>query len=137
MHACRHGLEGIVSKRRDAPYRSSRRDEWRKTKCVLSDTFVVIGYETTDGGLGSIRLAEERGGVLYPAGGVGTGFTVASARAMKRQLDRLVSSKPPIAGLKGKGVVWTKPEIRVEVEYRGRTAEGSLRHPSFKGVRED
>ena len=59
-----HGLEGIVSKRRDAPYRSGRRDEWRKTKCVQSDTFFVIGYETTDGGLASIRLAEEGGGVL-------------------------------------------------------------------------
>lgn len=48
-HACRYGLEGIVSKRRDAPYRSGRRNKWRKIKCVLSDTFVVIGYETTDG----------------------------------------------------------------------------------------
>ena len=136
-HACRHGLEGIVSKRRDAPYRSGRRDEWRKTKCVHSDTFVVIGYETTDGGLGSIRLAEERDGVLHAAGGVGTGFTVASAREMKRQLDRIIISNPPIAGLKGKGIIWTKPEIQVEVEYRGRTSDGSLRHPSFKGVRED
>ena len=89
-HACRHGLEGIVSKRRDAPYVSGRRDEWRKTKCVLSDTFVVIGYELTDGRLGSVRLAEEREGVLHPTGGVGTGFTVASARELKRQLDRLV-----------------------------------------------
>lgn len=103
---------------------------------AFSMTFVVVGYETTDGGLGSIRLAEERDGVLYPAGGVGTGFTVASAREMKRQLDRLVISKPPIGGLKDKGVVWTKPEMRVEVKYRGRTLDGNLRHPSFKGVRE-
>jgi bifunctional non-homologous end joining protein LigD len=98
---------------------------------------VVIGYELIDGGLGSIRLAEVRDGVLHPAGGVGTGFTVASARELKRQLDRLMVSKPPIAGLKGKGVVWTKPEIRVEVEYRGRTSDGQLRHPSFQGVRVD
>ena len=57
-----HRLEGIVSKRRDAPYRSGRRDEWRKTKCVQSDTFVVIGYEKTGGALASVRLAEDRDG---------------------------------------------------------------------------
>ena len=136
-HACDHGLEGIVSKRRDAPYRSGRRDEWRKTKCVQSDTFVVIGYETTAGMLASIRLAEETGGHLRPAGGVGSGLSVASALDLKQRLDPLAIDKPSIAGLKGKGVVWTRPEIRVEVEYRGRTTDGSLRHPSFKGVRED
>ena len=136
-HACDHGLEGIVSKRRDAPYRSGRRDEWRKTKCVQSDTFVVIGYETTAGMLASIRLAEETEGHLRPAGGVGSGLSVASARDLKQRLDPLATDNPPIAGLKGKGVVWTRPEIRVEVEYRGRTTDGSLRHPSFKGVRDE
>jgi bifunctional non-homologous end joining protein LigD len=85
-----------------------------------------------DGGLGSIRLAEEWDEGLHPAGGVETAFTVASAHELKRQLNRLIVSKPPIADLKGKGVVWTKPEIRVEVEYRGRTTDGSLRHPSVK-----
>jgi bifunctional non-homologous end joining protein LigD len=88
-------------------------------------------------GLGSIRLAEEREGGLHPVGGVGTGFNVSSAREMKRQLDRLIVSKPPISGLKGKGVVWTKPKIRVEVQFRGRTSDGHLRHPSFKGMCED
>ena len=64
-------------------------------------------------------------------------MSVASARDLKERLDPLAIDKPPIAGLKGKGVVWTRPEIGVEVECRGRTSDGSLRHPSFKGVRED
>ncbi len=136
-HACRHGLEGIVSKRRDAPYRSGRRDEWRKTKCIQSDTFVVIGYETTVGRLASIRLAVEESGTLKAAGGVGTGFSLASAADLKRRLDPLVTDKSPVAGLTAKGATWTRPEIRVEVEYRGWTSDGQLRHPSFKGVRED
>ena len=63
---------------------------------------------------------------FWPAFG---GGVIASARDLKQRLDPLAIDKPPIAGLKGKGVVWTRPEIRVEVEYRGRTTDGSLRHP--------
>jgi bifunctional non-homologous end joining protein LigD len=55
-------------------YRSGRRDEWRKTKCVQSETFVVIGYEKNEGALASVRIAENRGGLLRPVGSVGTGF---------------------------------------------------------------
>jgi bifunctional non-homologous end joining protein LigD len=134
-HACEHGLEGIVSKRRDKPYRSGRRDEWRKTKCVQSDTFFVIGYEKTAGTLASIRLAHVD--TLISVGGVGTGFTRASAVDLERRLKQFITDKPPVSGMTDKNVVWTKPKIRVKVEYRGWTADGSLRHPSFKGVRED
>ena len=136
-HACAHGLEGIVSKRRDAPYRSGRRDEWRKTKCVMSDTFFVVGYEKTDGALASLRLAFYESGTLRSAGGVGSGLTRASAADLERRLKKFVIAKPPIAGLAGRGVTWTQPKVRVEVEFRGWTSDGQLRHPSFKGVRED
>lgn len=136
-HACEHGLEGIVSKRRDKPYTSGRVKEWLKTKCVQSDTFFVIGYEKTAGALASIRLAHFESGTLVSAGGVGTGFTRASAADLERRLKKFITDKPPVTGMKDKGVIWTKPKIRVEVEYRGWTADGSLRHPSFKGVRED
>ncbi|WP_210482876.1 non-homologous end-joining DNA ligase [Microvirga antarctica] len=136
-HASQHGLEGIVSKRRDAPYKSGRRDEWRKTKCVLSDTFFVIGFETTGGTLASIRLAHFESGTLKVAGGLGTGFSRSSAADLLKRLKPLVTMRPPVAGAGGKGVVWTKPKIRVEVEYRGWTADCQLRHPSFKGIREE
>lgn len=136
-HACKHRLEGIVSKRRDAPYRSGRRDEWRKIKCVQSGTFLVIGYEKTGGALASVRLAEESDGKLRPVGGVGTGFSIASARDLKQRLDPLVIDKPAVEGGTGKGVTWTRPTICLEVEYRDRTSDGSLRHPSFKGVRDE
>ena len=81
-HACQHGLEGIVSKRRDAPHRSGRRSEWRKTKCVMSDTFFVIGYEMTAGAFVSLRFAYYESGTLKAASSVGSGLTRASAAGL-------------------------------------------------------
>ncbi|RWK68309.1 non-homologous end-joining DNA ligase [Mesorhizobium sp.] len=136
---CQFGFEGIVSKLRISPYRSGRRQEWVKTKCVLSDEFIVIGYEPGNsyGGLGSILLANVEDGNLVFAGGVGTGFNARTGADMMRRLKAAEAEKSPIPGLKLKGAVWTRPEIVVEVEYRGWTEDHQLRHPSFKGIRSD
>jgi DNA polymerase LigD, ligase domain len=138
-HACRLGLEGIVSKLRDSPYRSGRRMEWVKTKCVMSDEFIAIGYVPGKGygGLGKVLLAKPEDGKLIPAGGVGTGFNSRTGPDMRRRLDVLAIDSPPIPKLREKGAVWTRPELVLEVEYRGWTEDKALRHPSFKGVRED
>jgi bifunctional non-homologous end joining protein LigD len=137
--ACELGLEGVVSKRLDSPYRSGRREEWVKTKCISSDEFIVIGYEPggSYGGLGSLLLATAKNGKLVYVGGVGTGFNGRSAPALKALLDELTTAKPAIAGLKNKQAVWTKPEIVVEIEFPGWTEDGQLRHPSFQRVRDD
>jgi bifunctional non-homologous end joining protein LigD len=137
--ACALGLEGVVSKRSDSPYRSGRREEWVKTKCITTDEFIVIGYEPggSYGGLGSLLLATARNGKLVYVGGVGTGFNGRSAPALKALLDELTTAKPAIAGLRNKQAVWTKPEIVVEIEFRGWTEDGQLRHPSFQRVRDD
>ncbi|WP_292290446.1 non-homologous end-joining DNA ligase [Mesorhizobium sp.] len=136
---CQFGFEGIVSKLRSSPYRSGRRQEWVKTKCVLSDEFIVIGYEPGNsyGGLGSVLLANVEDGNLVFAGGVGTGFNARTGPEVKRRLDAIQMDKPPIPGLNVRGAVWTRPEIVVDVEYRGWTEDHQLRHPSFKGIRED
>ncbi|RWD80405.1 non-homologous end-joining DNA ligase [Mesorhizobium sp.] len=136
---CQFGFEGIVSKLRSSPYRSGRRQEWLKTKCVLSDEFIVIGYEPGNsyGGLGSVLLANVENGILIFAGGVGTGFNARTGPEVKRRLDAIQMDKPPIPGLDVKGAVWTRPEMVVDVEYRGWTEDHQLRHPSFKGIRED
>ncbi|RWG50504.1 MAG: ATP-dependent DNA ligase [Mesorhizobium sp.] len=136
---CQFGFEGIVSKLRISPYRSGRRQEWVKTKCVLSDEFIVIGYEPGNsyGGLGSVLLANVEDGNLVFAGGVGTGFNARTGPEVKRRLDAIQMDKPPIPGLKLKGAVWTRPEIVIDIEYRGWTEDHQLRHPSFKGIRED
>ncbi|RWB39710.1 MAG: hypothetical protein EOQ46_26060 [Mesorhizobium sp.] len=79
---CQFGFEGIVSKRRISPYRSGRSQEWVKTKCVLSDEFIVIGYEPGNsyGGLGSVLLANVQDGNLVFTGGVGTGCNARTRR---------------------------------------------------------
>ena len=138
--ACENELEGIVSKRRDLPYLSGRRDDWLKTKCVQDGTFVVIGYQpssTSKEALGAVHVAEEAGGALRYAGAVGSGFSRQAALAMQKKLDALGRPTPAAMGLKIKGAKWSEPRIRVDVNYRATTREGLLRHASFKGVREE
>jgi bifunctional non-homologous end joining protein LigD len=141
-HACGLGLEGIVSKRRGSPYRSGRRREWLKTKCTLRDEFVVVGYQPSEamgGQLGKLRVAwRDEAGELHFAGGVGTGFTARIADALVRRLESLRIPKPIFRGLKRPGAIWTRPELVVEIEYRGWTeADGRLRHAAYKGMRDD
>lgn len=75
--ACEHGLEGIVAKHRERPYRSGRTDCWRKITCRLRDSFVIVGFEpsTVPGAIGRLLLAARKGGELVYVGGCGTGWT--------------------------------------------------------------
>lgn len=137
--ACELGLEGIIAKRRDAPYRSGRGGDWLKIKCVQSETFLIVGYEPSAvalGGIGRLLLAAYQGDRLVYVGGVGTGLTQKTGAALKKQLDALVIEKPAIA-LKRKNVRWTQPVLAAEVAFRAWTDDGKLRHASFKGLRED
>lgn len=137
--ACKFGLEGIIAKRRDAPYRSGRRGDWLKIKCVQSDTFVIIGYEPSSaalGGIGRLLLAAHGNYGLANVGSVGTGFTHRSATDLRKQLDRLKATSPPARGVSKKGVVWVKPKLAAEIAYRGWTHDEKLRHASFKGLRD-
>jgi bifunctional non-homologous end joining protein LigD len=110
-----------------------------KTKCIQSDEFIVIGYEPGNsyGGLGSLLLATAEDGKLVFAGGVGTGFNSTTGPAVKRMLDEIRTANSSVVGLKVKGAVWVRPEVIVEVEYRGITEDGQLRHPSFQRIRDD
>jgi bifunctional non-homologous end joining protein LigD len=137
--ACKLGLEGIIAKRRDAPYRSGRGGDWLKIKCVQSETFLIVGYEPSPaalGGIGRLLLAARKNDVLVYVGGVGTGFTHKTGSALKKQLDKLAVQKPAVA-IKRKGVVWTQPILPAEIEFRGWTDDEKLRHSSYKGLRED
>ncbi|MFN7103530.1 MAG: non-homologous end-joining DNA ligase [Pseudorhizobium sp.] len=137
-HACTHELEGIIAKHRDRPYRSGRSGDWLKIKCVQSETFVIIGYEPSkavSGAIGSLLLAGLRGADFVYVGSVGTGFSHEQARDLKKQLDKLKTTVPPL-GLPGKSIVLTTPALLAEVEFRAWTHTGTLRHASFKGLRE-
>lgn len=126
-HACRMGLEGIVSKRADAPYRSGRGLSWVKSKCTLRQEFVIGGYlpsEKTGRGLRSLLVGYHEGGKLHYAGRVGTGFSMQSTNDLKKKLDALKAKTSPFDTAvpkgkgAGKGVVWLKPELVGEVEFR-------------------
>jgi bifunctional non-homologous end joining protein LigD len=142
--ACRLSLEGIVSKRRDQPYESGRGRDWLKVKCVQEQEFVVGGFTEPKGtrtGLGALLLGvHDDAGALAYTGKVGTGFTSASIGALRQRLDRLrIAESPfrdrPPGGMTG--VRWVKPELVAQVEFTEWTGDGRLRHPAFKGLRED
>jgi bifunctional non-homologous end joining protein LigD len=140
--ACEMGLEGIVSKRADAPYRSGRTLDWIKSKCTQQQEFVIVGYlpsSKAGRGLRSLVLAYHDEGRLTYAGHVGTGFSKANAAGLKEKLDRLRRPKPAFhgRGAREKNAVWVEPELVAEVEFRAWTSDGILRHASFQGLRED
>ncbi|HEV7336481.1 MAG TPA: DNA ligase D [Bosea sp. (in: a-proteobacteria)] len=141
-HACRMGLEGVISKRVDAPYRSGRGRDWIKSKCTQRQEFVVAGYvlsKASRNQLGSLVLGYHEGGELKPAGRVGTGFTRKSAADLKRRLDALAAETAPFEGPAGRerGIVWAKPELVAEIAFGSWTASKTLRHSAFLGLRED
>lgn len=141
-HACRMGLEGVISKRVDASYRSGRGRDWIKSKCTKRQEFVVAGYvpsKASRNQLGSLVLAFHEDGALKPAGRVGTGFTRKSAADLKRRLDAIAADAAPFEGAAGRerGIVWVKPELVAEIAFGSWTASKTLRHSAFLGLRED
>jgi bifunctional non-homologous end joining protein LigD len=141
--ACARGLEGIVSKRADAPYRAGRGRDWLKVKCEGRQEFVIVGFTRQrehEDALGALLLAvAEDGGRLAYAGRVGTGFDRKSRGDLLRRLQALATQRPPLVGaIPGESAVhWVRPHLVAEVRFTEWTADGRLRHPSFVGLRED
>ncbi|TAY91879.1 non-homologous end-joining DNA ligase [Rhizobium ruizarguesonis] len=138
--ACEHDLEGIIAKRRSAPYRPGRLGDWVKIKCVQSDSFAIVGYEKSGsafGKIGALLLAARTGGELVYVGSVGTGFNERSAAQLREAMDKIKAPAPAVEySGRRKNIVWIKPTLIAEVEYRAWTHDGKLRHASYKGLRE-
>lgn len=139
--ATEHGLEGIICKDRTKPYRSGRGGEWLKVKVIASEGFAIVGYEKSAvalGGIGRLLLAARKEGVLRYVGGVGTGFTSASGAALRKAMAKLVVEKPVVdmGRKKRTDVVWVRPELVAEIEFRAWTTDGKLRHASFTVLRD-
>jgi bifunctional non-homologous end joining protein LigD len=142
--ACALGLEGVMSKRADRPYRSGRNGDWLKSKCVQTDEFVIGGYlaSSVDAeAVGALALGTFEKRKLVYRGRVGTGFTHKSARAVWQALQPLRSAASPFASaltaVQRRGVVWVEPVLVAQIAYRSRTGDGLLRHAAFKGLRQD
>jgi bifunctional non-homologous end joining protein LigD len=143
-HACEYEIEGIVSKLANSHYESTRTRNWLKVKCARQQEFVIAGYTPSSKGLpgfGSLVLGVYEKGKLVYAGRVGTGFTFKQRSDLKKELDKLSRQTSPLAVVpKDPGLRqthWTEPKIIAEVAFTEWTSDGSIRHPSFQGLRED
>ena len=137
-----NGLEGVVAKRLDSPYRAGARSEdWRKLRFVRAGDFVVLGWEAAEAHpatLSSLLLGVVDSGALGFVGKVGSGLSGRAAASVKKAL--IETATPAVQGIpvtRGRPVHWVEPTLVVEVEFAHRTDDGRLRHPVFRGVRAD
>jgi bifunctional non-homologous end joining protein LigD len=137
-NACKLGLEGIMSKRLDSPYRSQRTNTWTKITCRKRETFVVAGIAYKGKKFDGIYLGRRKGRALEYAGKVEHGFSAANTKTLEKAAQPLVSRAQPLTKkIRKPKARWLKPKLLADVEYRALTGEGKLRHPSFKGLRSD
>jgi bifunctional non-homologous end joining protein LigD len=140
--ASRLGLEGIVSKRRDAPYRGTRGTDWLKIKCLAQQEIVIGGYTEPEGsrvGIGALLGGVYEDARLVYIGKIGTGFDTRTLRHLKARLTRLEQKTHPFAARPpgSARAHWVKPELVAQVKFSEWTSDGKLRQPTFQGLRSD
>jgi len=138
---CAAGLEGVISKLADARYVGSRNGAWVKTKCIKRQEFVVVGWTPSDKSrlFRSLILGVNEDGALRYAGKVGTGFDTDESFALMEKMRPLEQDMPTVKAPRAevRGAHWLTPRLVAEIAFTEMTNEGTLRHPSYLGLRED
>jgi ATP-dependent DNA ligase len=140
--ACKKGWEGLIVKDAVSTYQHKRSPSWLKFKCGYEQELVIGGYtdpKNSRVGFGALLLGYYKGGKLYYAGKVGTGFDEATLKMLKKKFDALASSKCPFVNFDDplKGVHWIRPSMVCEVGFSEWTNGNKLRHPRYLGLRRD
>jgi bifunctional non-homologous end joining protein LigD len=136
-HACGIGLEGVVSKVRDSKYVSGRGNDWVKKTCAQRETLTIAGFAMKGNQFDGLYVGRRKGNELVYAGKVDHGFDNDIAKDLRARLKPLVRNAQPYSKRIAHRGIWVEPTLLAEIEYRAKSAEGKVRHPVFKGLRED
>jgi bifunctional non-homologous end joining protein LigD len=137
QHACKVGLEGVVSKVRDSRYHSGRSHDWLKKACSQRETLPFTGFALKENKFDGSYVGRHKGKELVYAGKVDHGFDKSSVKDLQARLKPLIRKTQPYSKKIAHRGVWVEPELLAEIEYRAKSAEGKVRHPFYKGLRED
>jgi bifunctional non-homologous end joining protein LigD len=136
-HACGLGLEGFLSKVRDSRYPSGRSNDWVKKTCAQRETLTIAGFALDGSKWDGLYLGRRKGEELIYAGKVDHGFDKDIAKDLQMRLKPLIRKTQPYSKRIAHRGIWVEPSLLAEIEYRAKSAEGKVRHPVFKGLRED